>query len=192
MQSEKNMQDFVITLLKNKLPASYYYHNAAHALYVMRTAIEIGQHESCTEKEIQLLSTAALWHDTGCIVTYVGHEAAGCVLTRQYLPDYGYSDSDINTICGMIMATRIPQTPQNKLEDIIADADLEYLGTKNAVIQAASLFRELRSLDPTLSEYEWDQRQINFLQKHRYFTRFCKQNREPGKLAYLNELKNRI
>ena len=36
----------------------------------------------------------------------------------RYLPEYGYSTGQIDRICGMIMATQIPQTPHNKLEEI--------------------------------------------------------------------------
>ena len=35
---------------------------------------------------------------------------------------------DIEIICGIIMATKIPQRPKNYLEEIICDADLNYLG----------------------------------------------------------------
>ena len=86
------------------------------------------------------------------------------------------------------MATKIPQSPQNKLEEIIADADLEYLGTDNAESQAASLYRETRSLHPGLTEEAWNEIQISFLQKHHYFTSYCKAFTEPGRSAYLAKL----
>ena len=91
MQNSAAMQDFVITLLKEKLPPYYYYHNYAHTLYVQEKAIEIGRAEGCNEIEIEYLSVAGLWHDTGFINTYVNHEHAGCVLARQYLPHYPVS-----------------------------------------------------------------------------------------------------
>ena len=189
MQSKLPMKEFVINLLKSKLPSSYYYHDQEHTLYVVDKTIEIAEQENCTEKEIALLGAAALWHDVGFINIYDGHEEESCALAQQYLPGYGFSDDDINKICGMIMATKLPQSPQNKLEEIIADADLEYLGTANAGIMADILFRELHSLDPKLTKERWNRQQISFIQHHRYFTRFCKENREHGKAAYLRILK---
>src|SRR5689334_5396757 len=112
MHINKEMNDFVINLLKSKIPPTYYYHNYDHSLYVMQKAVEIGMYEHCTEHEMELLSTAALWHDTGYINTYKGHEEESCALARQYLPGYGFSTEDINRICGMIMATKIPQSPK--------------------------------------------------------------------------------
>ena len=49
-------------------------------------------------------------------------------MAKEELPKFGLSEKDIELICGMIMATKIPQNPKTKLEKIIADADLEYLG----------------------------------------------------------------
>ncbi len=188
MQSKFQMKEFVISLLKTKLPLNYYYHTYEHTLYVMEIAGEIAKNEHCTKHEMQLIEAAALWHDVGYINIYTGHEEESCILAQQYLPEYGYSSDDINIICGMIMATKIPQSPKNKLEEIIADADLEYFGTSTVDVKAESLFQELQSLNALLSKEKWNQTQISFLQKHHYFTRFAKENREPAKLLYLKKL----
>lgn len=190
--SLQQMKLFVVDLLKEKLSPFYYYHNYGHTLYVFDKVIEIGQQEDCTEKEIDLLSAAALWHDAGFINTYNNHEKAGCQLAQQYLPAYGYDATDINTICGMIMVTKMPQHPQTKLETIIADADLEYLGTYTVEEKAANLFRELQHINPSLTKAQWHKTQVGFLQKHQYFTHFCKENREPVKREYLWNLVNNI
>ena len=109
-------------------------------------------------------------------------------MARENLPEYGYSTTEIDIICGIIMATKIPQTPGTKLEQILADADLEYLGTESFEIKSDSLFRELQSLNPLMTKEKWDQMQVSFLQKHNYFTRFCNENREPVKQVCLKEL----
>ena len=188
MQSKLRMKAFVTDLLKNKLPSTYYYHDYAHTMYVMHKAVEIAHHEKCTEEEIELLITAALWHDTGFIHVYDNHEEEGCALAKKYLPEYGYSNDEIDKICGMIMATKIPQSPKNKLEEIIADADLEYLGTTSASEKANDLFKERQHLNPALTREQWKQIEISFLQKHHYFTEYCKENTAPGKAAYLISL----
>jgi uncharacterized protein len=188
MQNDSSMKTFVTDLLKNNIPIFYYYHNYEHTLYVVDKAIEIGNEEGCTQEEIELVSTAALWHDTGFINTYLDHEEESCRLAKQYLPGYGYSTGDINKICGMIMATTIPQSPNNKLEEIVADADLEYLGTGDAASKAEHLFKEWRHMDPSLTRESWNRKQISFLQSHHYFTRFCKEKKEMAKLSYLQKL----
>ena len=182
------MKNFIVRLLKNNLPDFYFYHDYLHTLYVEEKALEIGRHEGCSDEELKLLSIAALWHDTGYIKLYKHHEEESCLMARKYLPEYGLSSSDIEKVCGMIMATKIPQNPTNKLEEIIADADLEYLGTPSFEFKSDCLFRELLSVNAKLTETKWNQMQISFLQEHHYFTRFCIENRDPVKQTHLNEL----
>lgn len=188
MHINKKLYDLVINLLKTNIPSSYYYHNYEHTLYVIEKVTEIGIHENCRAKELELLNVAALWHDTGYIHTYKGHEEESCFLARQFLPGYDYSSAEIDRICGMILATKIPQTPQNKLEEIIADADLEYLGTSDAAMLAHNLFRELNAIDPSLTAAAWKRIEVDFLTSHKYFTDYCKANTEHLKHAYLQGL----
>ena len=188
MQNKIPMQQFVIDMLKEKLPVNYYYHNYEHTLYVQKNVLEIGKQENCTERELELLTVAALWHDTGYIHTYKGHEEESCLLAKKHLPSYGFSESDIVRINGMIMATKILQTPKNKLEEILADADLEYLGTNDAGEIADLLFKELQSLNPTLTAAEYNTLQINFLNTQHYFTTYCKINKDPIRNAYHKKL----
>ncbi len=192
MQNNLLMRDFVINMLRNNLPQNYYYHNPEHTIYVEETALEIGRYEACSGEELELLSIAALWHDTGYVKMYRHHEEESCSMARQFLPEYGYSLAEIEKICGMIMSTKIPQLPRTKLEQILADADLEYLGTPSFEIKSDCLFRELQSMNPQLTKAKWDEMQVSFISKHNYFTRFCKENREPIKQIYLGKLVNRI
>jgi len=190
MQSREHMKDFVISMLKNNLSEFLYYHNYEHTLYVLEKVLEIGRYEKCTEEELELITTAALWHDTGYIKTYNNHEEESCLMARHYLPEYGYSATDIENVCSMIMATKIPQLPKTKSEEILADADLEYMGTATFEIKADSLFREMKFINPALTLEKWNEVQISFLQKHHYFTRFCNEYREPVKKLHLVKLTN--
>jgi uncharacterized protein len=185
---QNSLQTFVVNLLKEKLSPFYYYHNLAHTLYVQQKVIEIGKQEGCTENEIELLAVAALWHDAGYLNTYTRHEEESCALARKHLPAYGYSGVAIESLCGMIMATKVPQSPKTKTEEIIADADLEYLATPAAPALAENLFRELQYRNPSLNRAQWLKTQIAFLDSHRYFTAYCKANKEPQKQAYLRSL----
>lgn len=182
------MKNFIKKLLSDNLPENYFYHNPDHTMYVWEKALEIGQHEGCSENELNLLSAAALWHDTGYTKMYGNHEEESCNMARHFLPEFNYSISEIEIICGIIMATRIPQSPTTKLEKIMADADLEYLGTPSFEFKTDCLFRELQSMNASLTEAKWNQMQISFLQEHHYFTRFCIENREPVKQIHLKKL----
>ncbi|HRI27635.1 MAG TPA: HD domain-containing protein [Chitinophagales bacterium] len=184
------MEEYILNLLKTQLPKSLCYHNYEHTLYVMDRVMEIGEHENCTPKELHLLRIAALFHDTGYLEAYEHNEPIGCRYARQYMQQYGYSTKDITAVCSMIMATQLPQTPTTKPEKVLADADLEYLGTPDAARQAALLYQELlhMHIQPTLTLHEWNKRQIEFISRHRYFTQYCQTHREHQKQQYLMQL----
>ena len=190
MQNDSAMKAYVVNLLASQNPAGYYFHNVAHTLYVCDKANEIGQAENCTPQELELLNIAALWHDAGYIHVYNGHELESCGMVTRYMTDNHFSAGDIEVVCRLIMATRVPQRPESKLEKIMADADLEYLGTPDAPVLAESLFRELHQLQPSLSRAQWNHTQVDFLRSHHYFTDYCVREKTFLKNAYLEALED--
>jgi len=142
-----------------------------------------------TAYETILLKTAVLFHDAGFMFSSYEHELRGCQIARETLPGYGYSAQEIKRICGMIMATKIPQTPGNALEEIICDADLDYLGRPDFYTIGATLFKELKTAGVLNSEEEWNRLQVRFLESHVFFTHVNKKRRRAEKLLHLANLK---
>jgi uncharacterized protein len=192
MDTDQRMIEFVKQLINNSIAATYRYHNFNHTFYVYEKALEIAAHEQCSAHSIRLLKAAALWHDTGYSNTYYRHEEESCALMQKQLPVFDFTANEIEAITGMIMATKIPQTAHNLLEEIIADADLEYLGSNTAEVQANWLFEEMHSMNPTLLEEQWNRTQIKFIEKHQYLTNYCKIAKEPAKASYLKGLKLKL
>jgi uncharacterized protein len=183
-------RDYILRRLSNELSSSLKYHGLHHTFDVMDAAMEIAQAEGVSGKDLELLKTAIVYHDSGFIYVYKGHEARGAEMASEILPQFDFSQEEIDTICGMIMATHVPQSPTTLLEKIICDADLDYLGRGDAHDIAHTLLEELlinrQNIDPSL----WGQVQIDFLEKHHYHTNFSKTEREPLKQQYLDLLKN--
>jgi predicted metal-dependent HD superfamily phosphohydrolase len=86
----------------------------------------------------------------------------------------------INDICGIIMATKIPQSPKTKLEKIICDADLDYLGRTDYFAISGNLRREFLAFQKIKNDKEWIELQQNFLQSHTYFTKTSVALRQSG------------
>lgn len=188
----KKFENVISKTLEEGLDKRLHYHGFHHVLYVMEAGELIASGFELSDKEIVLLKTAILLHDSGFLRTYNEHEVVGTEIACEMLPQYGYSKEDIKKINGMIMATRIPQTPTNHLEEIIADADLEYLGTKNFKKISEYLYQELIEYNFIRSRDEWNQIQVRFLKSHHYFTDFCKKQREPVKQEHLEKIVNLI
>jgi uncharacterized protein len=182
-------ESYIIRELKEKLPGNLYYHGLHHTLDVTGAAMTLAQQEGITDKNaIVLLRTAALFHDCGFISDYAEHEAAGCRIVRQILPEFGFSTTAIEVICGMITATKLPQNPQNKLEMILCDADLDYLGRTDFKAVASTLYDERKERNLVKDLDSWNKTQIQFLQNHRYFTTSQIMKREELKQKHLQEL----
>ncbi len=146
------------------------YHCKQHTLDVVASIEDIALHENISDEETHLLKVAGLLHDTGFLEKYKNHENQSCINAKNWLPQFNYSKEQIELICGMIMATKIPQMPKNKLEQIICDADLDYLGTEEYERIAETLHDEWIFYGFIQSEKEWLERQISFLKIHKYFT----------------------
>lgn len=188
----KNWNDLyteVMTCLKEKLSPRLVYHHWKHTEHVVEMAEFIARKEYCNEEEIILVKTAALFHDAGFVNPITdNHENESIRFAQKRLPEYGYAKYEIDQIVGMIHATKIPQKPQNKMERILADADLEYLGTDNFIYIGNKLYQELKYDNPDLSIKEWNEIQIKFLESHVYHTHYCLQHRAEKKEQNLQSL----
>ena len=150
--------------------------------------MEISKTECISPDEEKLLRIAVLFHDSGFLHVYHDHEEKGCEMARQYLPGFYFSEEQIDIICGMIMATKVPQKPKTKLDKIIADADLDYLGREDVFTIAEKLYNELRVHNLLTDLKQWIPFQVDFLKKHRYFTGYSIKVRDPNKKIYLTKL----
>ncbi|MEY2923512.1 MAG: hypothetical protein RLZZ337_52 [Bacteroidota bacterium] len=185
----RKLKAFVVEKIQKEIPATLTYHGLHHTLDVLRVCNDYIKRLSIQPKDAHLLRTAALMHDIGIMWNYQNHEEQGMDFVRNELPKWDYSQAEIERVCGMIQATRIPQNPMNILEQIICDADLDYLGTDQFYSIGETLFKEFIVYGVVKNEKEWDQLQINFLTNHSYHTDFAKRNRQPVKMKYLNEIK---
>ncbi|MBJ7429522.1 MAG: HD domain-containing protein [Bacteroidia bacterium] len=181
--------DFIINKIKTELPGNLYYHSYNHVMDVLQAAIQLGEMENLSEYDLTLLKTAVLFHDSGFIKQNNEHEAIGCEIAKESLPNFNYSTEQIETICGMIMATKIPQTPNNLLEQIICDADLDYLGRDDFWVIGNHLFMELKMYGVLKNENDWNLLQLKFLTKHNYFTKSAIMLRQEKKNDHIEKIK---
>lgn len=185
-------RQYILNRLKNELPAHYVYHTIEHTLDVCQAAQRIAEEENLPFYEQELLQTAALLHDFGYIEQAQGHEAISCDYAHQVLPEFGYTESEIKEICGIIMATKIPHAPSNHLGEILCDADLDYLGRTDFFDIGCKLFEEFLMFKIVESEKEWQEKQVSFLRMHRYYTDYSKTKRLPQKQINLSLVQDKL
>lgn len=188
------VKGYVMNKLQEELPSNLYYHGPHHTKDVMRAAERIGKAEGLSEEELLLVKLAALFHDSGFLNKYRENEPEGAKFARELLPKYGFTDHQVDLVEGMILATKVPQRPTNHLEQVICDADLDYLGREKDEFEqiSSSLEKELIEYGFLASSADWDPIQIKFLEAHSYYTKTCIAERQPNKMLRLEEIKARV
>jgi uncharacterized protein len=185
----ESAKKFILKKLEKDLDPRLTYHSVDHTLDVLESAIRLAKTENLQPNEIILLKTACVFHDSGMLVTYRGHEDASINICQETLPEYDYSAEDTDIICRMIQTTKLPQCASKHLDKILCDADLDYLGRPDFFMIAHRLKYEWDVLDihPT-TLMEWYTIQKEFLTAHRYFTKSAIKLRQSYKLENLRQI----
>jgi class 3 adenylate cyclase/ligand-binding sensor domain-containing protein len=187
-----DVEEFVLSKLEDGLPDNLYYHNVKHTIDVVTQVELIGRSEGISDLDILVLKTAALFHDMGHLVNYDTHEEESVKLAKKILPEYKYTTSQIEQICRLIMVTHMPPQPKNLLEEIMCDADLDYLGRTDFVPVSINLYKELAERNKIDSILEWNKMQLNFIKNHHYFTKTAQNLREVNKKNQLQNIQEEI
>jgi len=151
------------------------YHNLGHTGGVVKAAIQIGNHYQLNDHDFFVVLTAAWFHDMGYFTAArAAHEAASADLAIKFLQAEQVEESTILQVADCIMATRLPQTPNNQLAAIVCDADLFHLGTdafweRNKLMRKESETVHIASTDKSA----WREGTIRLLQSHHYHTDYC-------------------
>ncbi|MDC1384480.1 hypothetical protein N8329_00725, partial [Crocinitomicaceae bacterium] len=182
----------IMRLLEKHLSKALHYHSIAHSKDVVVAVEKIALSENVTDEGLFLLKSAANYHDAGFIEEYDNNEPIGARLAGEILPKYGYTDQHINKIKDLIFVTKIPHNPKDHLEEIICDADLDYLGRSDFHKIADKLRLELREHGKINSDRQWDEIQVGFLKMHKYFTNTAIKTRKKKKMENLKEVEERL
>ena len=192
MKDFERLERDIIQRLETELDPTLTYHSAKHTADVIQSTQRLAEQEKVTEEEKALLKVAALLHDSGFLLSFEEHEAFGAKLAREILPGYGYAQDEIEVVCRLIMATRVPQEPKGLLEFIICDADLDYLGRPDFFETGDRLYHEFKARGIVKDYCSWDEIQIKFLEYHRYFTDTARATRADQKAVHLEKVRERL
>jgi uncharacterized protein len=185
-------KQYALHRLEQELSPSLIYHGVSHTRDDVVPAVErLAKMEGVTGDAFFLILTAAWFHDLGFIEQSLHHELISARIAAQALPRFGYDEEQIESIRWAILATALPQSPQNLLEQILTDADLDVLGRDDFMVSNAKLRRELSLFGKEYTDKEWIASQIKFVESHAYFTNSARSLRNEGKIKnilYLKEL----
>lgn len=179
--------------LRLELPDNLYYHNFDHTVNeVLPAAVKLARLSGINSELGRLIAVAAAYHDIGFIYQSEGHEISSARVAAQTLPNFDFDDTQIDLVLGMIMATRLPQSPRNRHEAILADADLDVLGRQDFFERTELLHREMIASGQAITREEWTESQIHFFVDHSYFTEVARNLRDAGKKRNLAKLEEEL
>jgi predicted metal-dependent HD superfamily phosphohydrolase len=180
---------YIVKRFTEELDPRLSYHNLEHTLDVYEAVRRINHTEKIAKPFDSYLEAAALLHDAGMLVTYQGHEAASAEIAYSILKKFGFVDDAVNLIAELILVTRLPQSPAGLFDQVLCDADLDYLGRADYMVGAFKLRMEWEVLGiRKMKLTEWFELQISFLREHEYFTNASKMLRNERKRLNLTEI----
>ncbi|GAB3563686.1 hypothetical protein GCM10027578_07840 [Spirosoma luteolum] len=169
------------------------YHTLAHTREVVDVADQLARHYALPETDWQALLTAAWFHDVGYLAGPPdAHEETGLALATAFLENAGATPDYTDRVQRAIRATKMPQSPTTLAEQILCDADLFHLGAADYNDRQKRLRDELEQLTgKSLKGSTWRQKNIDFLQHHRYFTDYAQTLQADGQARNLRRLLNK-
>lgn len=164
----------VFELFKEKQRDWQLYHNYDHAKHVVEAVLDIGKASGLDDREIEIAVLASWFHDTGYVEIKKGHEEVSITIAGDFLTEVGYDTELQNEIFKCIRATKIPQAPENLLQQVVCDADLAGLGSADYDERSTLLRTEIElESRKEYTEEEWLELEIEFLSGHNYHTKYA-------------------
>ena len=184
--------EYVSAYMQEHANPSLLYHNLSHTERVVTVATEIARHYGLGSRDLFIVLTAAWFHDIGYYSDIRNHEQVGAAQAETFLKALGVDEVIINAVTAVIMATRLPQSPSNLLEDIVCDADLSHFGTDEFIELNKLLRKEMELLHgQDISKEDWTNGTIHLLTNHHYFTDYCRNELKKKKKVNLEKLEEK-
>ncbi|MFD2572657.1 Pycsar system effector family protein [Spirosoma soli] len=169
------------------------YHTLTHTQDVVHMAKQLAHHYDLVETPYLTVLIAAWFHDVGYLMgPPEQHEQNGATLAAAFLREHAASPDLIKQVQRCILATKMPQSPQNLLEEILCDADMSNLGSDGYQDRQKLLRKEKEYLSgQEISGRDWRQANINLLTTHRYFTAHAQELLAKGQANNLRRLQEK-
>lgn len=181
---------YACEILAGQIEEKFIYHDKYHTERVVKAAIMIGKELGFQLEELELLELAAWFHDTGYKNGCDNHELSSAKIARSFLAELQYPEEKIRQIEGCIMATRMPQAPQNLMEQVLCDADLHHLACNDYQMMSEKMHREIEKVKgEEIDMAKWNEMNYTFFKDHEYFTDYAKEHFQPIKEENLASIK---
>jgi len=191
--SYDEVHQFALQFFREHSDGRVIYHDLTHTQQVAAAATQIANHYHLSNNDFFIVLTAAWFHDIGYFIDMSQHEAKSAEYIANYLRDKQIDETTINAVANCILATKLPQLPNNLLEQIVCDADLFHFGTDEFGERNKLMRKEYISVSgKEVSKEDWRKKTIQLLESHHYFTDYCQLLLNGKKQENLEQLKKKV
>ncbi|MDQ8747470.1 Pycsar system effector family protein [Elizabethkingia miricola] len=184
---------FIENLFKDKLSPAFLYHNYKHTQEVVANAEILANADNLNEEEKEILMVACWFHDSGYTEDIMLHEEKSCEIAAEFLKAEGVNEDFIRRVKELIMSTKVCCKPDNRIENIIRDADSSHLGSEDYFTYSDNLRKEWeQTLGKNFSKKKWNLDNLRFFRFHQFNTNYAKQNWNPIKEKNLQKIENML
>ena len=189
----------ILARLKSELPPHLWYHTAAHTDDVIHEALVFSMLDGVEERELELLTIAAAYHDAGFIQQPNDNEGIGAAMAARAMSDAGrYESSEIALVTLMIedtvlrpVAHGIAQVPRSTLSRYLLDGDVSNLGRPD-FSEKAELVRQELGVPADRAFFEFV---LRLMKSHQWYSepaRRLRQKQKEENIAALSNLINNL
>ncbi|RBL94035.1 Pycsar system effector family protein [Chitinophaga flava] len=187
-------RDYMLAQYQQHPHPELVYHNFEHTQQVVKAAAQIAAHYRLQDDELQAVYVAAWFHDAGYLLgDSTVHEETGAEEAVRFLQGQQAPEHIQTMVKGAILATKMPQSPHTLVEQIVCDADLFHLGSKEFADRNKLLRREVEMrTQQEIPATTWLTGNIKFLSNHEYWTDYAKTYTKQQKEENLQKLYKRL
>src|SRR5690606_13080471 len=169
---------------------NYCFHDLVHTTDVVNATTLMASHYDLSERDRFIVLIAAYFHDVGYFTGgAAGHEERSAEQAADFLKEHGVELDIIAAVRGCILATKMPQQPQNLIERIVCDADFFHLGTDRFEERNGMMQREYSRTQNEVECESWRKQTLELLENHEYHTEYAKQLLDEQKRRHIDLLK---
>ena len=184
---------FIKTQYEKSDSKKYSFHSFKHVVRTVNAVRLIAENTKINKSDLEIVIIAAWFHDVGILESVENHEVKSAEAAEKFLKKHKYPIEKINKVINCIKATNLATVPKNLLERIIRDADVIHLGKKSFLKRNKELRQEIQNVNgKTFTDKEWIDFDLKFLNNHKYFTVFAKENFDKRKNEHIEQIQSKL
>lgn len=194
MTFPEKAEAYVHDLFKDKLSASFTYHNFAHTQRVVKAAQTLAaSEETLSPDEAVALELAAWFHDTGYIYGSEQHEQKSALIFKEFASQNEIPQNIASLTERLIAVTEMCIDPVTTAENIMRDADSSHFGSPDYETIANLLRQEWASQGRAYTDAGWKAGNVEMLTKwHRFRTAYALREWQPQKDKNIQAIQRKL